>query len=186
MQCDHRMQGEGFKLKIGMNMKIKAFFAMAAACCLAFSCSGPVELGGSWVIDSVNGEKVVTGEKIPFINFNEADGRIHGCFGVNIVNGTYTLDGDKLTFSQLASTMMAGLPADMEVESKVNAAIGTVASVEVKGENMSLKNAEGDVVLTLVKAAENPRAAGTDGASASEPADSVVALGAAADSTATE
>ena len=128
-----------------MIMKIKAFFAMAAACCLAFSCSAPVELGGSWVIDTVNGEKVTTSEKI--------DGRIHGCFGVNIVNGTYTLDGDKLSFGQMATTMMAGLPADMEVENRINAAAGTVASVEVKGETMSLKNAEGDVVLTLVKAA---------------------------------
>ena len=137
-----------------MIMKIKAFFAMAAACCLAFSCSAPVELGGSWVIDTVNGEKVTTSEKIPFINFNEADGRIHGCFGVNIVNGTYTLDGDKLSFGRMATTMMAGLPADMEVESKIDAAAGTVASVEVKGETMSLKNAEGDVVLTLVKAAD--------------------------------
>ena len=136
-------------------MKIKAIFAVAAACCLAFSCSTPVELGGSWVIDTVNGEKVTTSEKIPFINFNEADGRIHGCFGVNIVNGTYTLDGDKLSFGRMATTMMAGLPADMEVESKINAAAGTVASVEVKGETiMSLKNAEGDVVLTLVKAAD--------------------------------
>ena len=132
-------------------MKIKAIFAMAAACC---SCSTPVELGGSWVIDTVNGEKVTTSEKIPFINFNEADGRIHGCFGVNIVNGTYTLNGDKLSFGRMATTMMAGLPADMEVESKINAAAGVVASVEVKGETMSLKNAEGDVVLTLVKAAD--------------------------------
>ena len=157
-------------------MKIKAIFAMAAACCLAFSCSTPVELGGSWVIDTVNGEKVTTSEKIPFINFNEADGRIHGCFGVNIVNGTYTLDGDKLSFGRMATTMMAGLPADMEVESKLGAALGTVASVEVKGDVMSLKDAEGNVVLTLVRT-EAP----ADPASA--PADSVVALEAAPEST---
>ena len=96
-------------------MKIKAIMAMAAACCMAFSCSSPVELGGAeWVFDTVNGEKVVTSEKTPFIEFNEAEGRVHGCLGVNIVNGGYTLDGNNLTFSQLASTMMAGLPADME------------------------------------------------------------------------
>lgn len=133
-------------------MKIKAFIAMAAACCMAFSCNSPVELGGAdWVFDTVNGEKVMTSEKTPFIEFSETDGRVHGCLGVNIVNGSYTLDGNKLTFSQMASTMMAGLPADMEVEGKIGAALGTVASVEIKGETMSLKDSEGNVVLTLVK-----------------------------------
>ena len=131
------------------------------------------------MFDTVNGEKVVTSEKTPFIEFNEAEGRVHGCLGVNIVNGGYTLDGNNLTFSQLASTMMAGLPADMEVESKLGAALGTVASVEVKGDVMSLKDAEGNVVLTLVRT-EAPAEP------ASAPADSVVALEAAADSTAAE
>lgn len=154
-------------------MKIKAFLAIAAACCMAFSCSSPVELGGAdWVFESVNGEKVETSEKTPFLQFDETEGRVHGCLGVNIVNGGYTLDGDKLTFSQLASTMMAGLPSDMEVESKLGAALGTVASVEVKGEVMSLKDAEGKVVLTLVRT-ETPAESGA------APADSIVALEAA-------
>ena len=153
-----------------MIMKIKAFFAMAAACCLAYACSSPVELGGAdWVFDTVNGEKVVTSEKTPFLQFNVEEGRVHGCLGVNIVNGGYTLDGNKLSFSKLASTMMAGLPADMEVESKLGAALDTVASVEVKGETMSLKDAEGKVVLTLVRT-ETPAEPET------APADSVVAF----------
>lgn len=160
-------------------MKFKAIIAMAAACCMAFSCSSPVVLGGSdWVFDTACGEKVVTSEKTPFIRFDEAEGRVHGCLGVNIVNGSYTLDGKNLTFSQMASTMMAGLPSDMDVESKLGAALGTVASVEVKGETMSLKDAEGNVVLTLVKSetpVETEAVTSATPAAETAPADSVAA-----------
>ena len=127
-----------------------------AASLLAFSCK-PSTLNGKWNITAVNGETVKTVEKTPFIEFNEAESRIHGCFGVNIVNGTYTHENGKLDFNfgNVAMTMMAGIPQDMEVENKIREAAATVTNAKIKGKTLSLFNAEGKEVLTLAKDAKS-------------------------------
>ena len=133
---------------------MKKLFALAlilAASLLAFSCK-PSSLNGKWNITAVNGETVKTVEKTPFLEFNEAEGRIHGCFGVNTVNGSYTFGEDgKLSIDNLMMTMMAGVPQDMEIENKVREAANTVVAAKVKGGKLSLLDADGKEVLTLVK-----------------------------------
>ncbi len=134
-------------------MKKLVVYALAlAACTMALSCgSQSVSLSGDWIFDTVDGEKVSAVEKTPFLSFDEAEKRVHGCLGVNVVNGSYTFKGDSLKFSPMASTMMAGLPQDMELEGKLGAALVKVATVEFDGNSMSLKDAAGELVLTLVK-----------------------------------
>ena len=117
---------------------------------LARSCS-PSSLDGKWNIATEGGEAVKTVEKTPFIQFNEAEGRIHGCFGVNTVNGSYTFEDGKLAIDNLMMTMMAGIPQDMQVENKVREAAGNVVSAKVKGDKLSLFDASGKEVMTLVR-----------------------------------
>lgn len=135
-----------------MNMK-KIFVAMTlilAVGLMAFSCK-PGTIDGKWIIRTVNGEAVQTAEKTPYITFNEAEGRINACFGVNTANGSYRFEDGKLSIDNLMMTMMAGLPKDMEVENKVREAVGNVASAKVSGDKLSLFNAAGTEVLTLVR-----------------------------------
>ena len=47
----------------------------------------------------------------PQVVLNGETGRFAGSGGVNRLMGGYTVDGTGLTFSQVASTMMAGAPA---------------------------------------------------------------------------
>lgn len=133
---------------------MKKLFAMTlilAAGLLALSCK-PAALNGKWTITAVNGEAVKTVEKTPFLEFNEAENRIHGCFGVNTVNGSYAFGEDgKFSIDNLMMTMMAGVPQDMEVENKVRDAANTVVSAKIKGDRLSLLDADGKEVLTLVK-----------------------------------
>lgn len=65
-------------------------------------------LNTHWSLIVLNGEDITFDEKErkPHVIFN-ADNRISGSDGCNSIMGTYTVDGDKLTFSQVASTMMA-------------------------------------------------------------------------------
>lgn len=130
---------------------MKKLFAMTlivAAGLLAWACK-PGTLNGEWKIDAVNGETVTTVEKTPFLQFDEAESRVHGCFGVNTVNGSYTFDNGKLDIGNLMMTMMAGVPQDMEVENKVRAAMGTVVAAKIKGDKLALLDAEGAEVVTL-------------------------------------
>lgn len=123
---------------------------IAAAGLLALSCR-PDSLSGKWTISTVNGETVTTVEKTPYIDFNEAEGRINACFGVNTVNGSYRYENGKLAVDNLMMTMMAGVPQDMEIENKVREAANTVVAAKVKGGKLSLLDADGKEVLTLVK-----------------------------------
>lgn len=123
---------------------------IVAAGLLAIACKSG-SLNGEWTIISVNGETVTTVEKTPFLQFNEAESRIHGCFGVNTVNGSYSFENGKLAIDNLMMTMMAGVPQDMEVENKVRAAMGTVVSAKIKGDKLSLLDAEGAEVVTLIR-----------------------------------
>ena len=123
---------------------------IAAAGLLALSCR-PDSLSGKWTIATVNGEAVTTVEKTPYIDFNEAEGRINACFGVNTVNGSYRFENGKLAVDNLMMTMMAGAPQDMAVENKVREAFTGVVSARVKGDKLSLLDASGKEVIGLVK-----------------------------------
>ena len=130
--------------------KLIAMALIAAAGLFAVSCKSE-SLNGKWTIKTVNGETVQTVEKTPYIDFNEAEGRINGCFGVNTVNGSYTFEDGKLAIDNLMMTMMAGIPQDMQVENKVREAAGNVVSAKVKGDKLSLFDASGKEVMTLVR-----------------------------------
>lgn len=130
--------------------KLIAMTLILAAGLFALSCK-PASLNGKWTISTVNGETVQTVDKTPYIDFNEAEGRINACFGVNTVNGAYKYEDGKLAIDNLMMTMMAGLPQDMEVENKVREAVASVASAKVSGDKLTLFDAAGSEVLTLVR-----------------------------------
>ena len=131
--------------------------AAAAALCALSSCGGQPEVNGRWDITSVAGTTVSVADSLsesaPFIEFNAAEGRIHGNTGCNIMNGSYTLDGKKLTLGPVATTMMAGPEAMMELESKVLDAVNSAASVKsVSEDRLQVLDAEGNVTMELTRA----------------------------------
>lgn len=131
--------------------KIASFIAAAAVAFSLASCASEQSLEGHWNFKSLNGEEVVTSEKTPFLEFNEAESTVHGCLGVNIVNGAYKFEEGKISFGNMAMTMMAGLPEDMEVESSLNEALKLAAGAKVSGNTLSITDADGAVIMTLEK-----------------------------------
>src|SRR5688500_7301613 len=71
--------------------------------------------------------------------------RVAGSGGCNRMMGSYALDGSKLTFSQIAGTMMA-CPQGMEVERAFYAALPRVATWRIDGETLELFDAGGAAV----------------------------------------
>lgn len=130
----------------------------AAAIFALNSCGSQPDLNGTWAISSIAGEEVALpdslSEAAPFIEFNAAESRIHGNTGCNIMNGTYTMDGKKLTFGGMATTMMAGPQELMELESKVLNAVNNAASFKSGPEGtVQILDAEGNVAMVLTKKA---------------------------------
>ncbi len=123
--------------------------------------------GTSWdVIAYNNGKQAVTsvlaGSTLTMI-FGE-DGSLSGSSGCNNYNGSYTLDGDKITIGPLAATRMAcSEPAGvMEQEAQFWAALATAATYRIEGKRLALRTQDGALAVDAAipapaaAASENP------------------------------
>lgn len=74
--------------------------------------------------------------------------RVSGSGGCNRVTGTYQVNGEQLTFSQMAGTMMACI-AGMDTENAFLQALGRVNQWKITGQYLDLLDADGKVVARL-------------------------------------
>ncbi|MDL2222629.1 copper resistance protein NlpE N-terminal domain-containing protein [Bacteroidales bacterium OttesenSCG-928-M11] len=94
-----------------------------------------------WKLVELMGNPVNTpeGAKEPFMTL-KTDGRVHGNFGCNTFNGSYALRiGNRISFSQMASTMMMCL--NMETESKFSEVLSIADNYSIDGDNLTLNRA---------------------------------------------
>ncbi len=118
------------------------------------ACTGtglpPTNLNGtSWNLASLNGQPVLDGTQ-PTLTF--ADGQVSGNASCNGIGGDYTLRGDKLTFEALMSTLMACFPEEtMQQEQAYLAALGSTASYQVEGDQLTLFDAEGNKLADFTR-----------------------------------
>jgi len=132
-------------------MSLPVVLGMMASC--SDSKADVQKLNGKWTIVEVNGMKVET-EKMPYIEFNMAENKVHGNAGCNMFNTVIKPDAQNssaFTMNQAAATMMAC--PNMDVESKI---FRTFESVKgVKGDKdpnkMLLTDASGNTLLVLKK-----------------------------------
>ena len=107
----------------------------------------PKSLGGAaWQLEDLAGRGVIDNSRVT-LQF-VADGKVAGSGGCNRYSGSVTLKGSRITFTPLASTMMACAPALMDQETHFFAALtqaDTVAYdktgallIHVKGESKPL------------------------------------------------
>ncbi|WP_019136603.1 META domain-containing protein [Cellulomonas massiliensis] len=82
----------------------------------------------------------------------DGDGQLVGKAGVNRVRGTWTLEGDTLTFGPVVSTMMAGPPGPTAVEQAVTALLAGPLVLRTEDDGAPLGALElvaGGATLTL-------------------------------------
>ena len=129
--------------------------AIAAGIFAISSCCQKVDIAGDWTVNEVNGETLpalLEGQEAPFLSFDPEEGRLHGNTGVNIINSTYTIDGNKLELGPAMSTMMAGPQEWMEAESEILAALDNARTVRTVDETtIELCDSTGTAVLSLVR-----------------------------------
>jgi len=108
-----------------------------------------------WKIVEVGGQPVVVTQQLrePQRVLNGQDGRFAGSGGVNRLMGGYTVDGKGLTFSPVASTLMAGAPEAMQQEQAIVAALGAVREFSIAGDQLTLVDDSGQPVLRAVAVA---------------------------------
>ena len=103
----------------------------------------------SWQLTRL-GDKTVTPDPQhgPNITLHSEQHRVTGSGGCNRITGSYTLDGDKLKFGQMASTMMACV-SGMDTEHAFLDALGKTDAWKIAGDKLELLDASGKTVATL-------------------------------------
>jgi copper homeostasis protein (lipoprotein) len=91
---------------------------------------------------------VADGQREPHFVLQSETRRVTGSGGCNRMAGSYTLEGSKISFSQMAGTMMA-CPDGMDVERAFHTALQTVSRWHIDGETLALFDAAGESVASF-------------------------------------
>jgi len=103
-----------------------------------------------WKVISIGGAVVTVGDRQrePHLLLHPADGRFSGHGGCNALNGSYSLDGDRIRFKQTAATMMA-CPEGMEQEQALHQALASVEAWRINGQRLDLLDDSDKVIMQL-------------------------------------
>lgn len=100
-----------------------------------------------WVLTGLNGEAVSVTESMmtPSIRFDREAGLAAGNSGVNQFSGGYTLTDGSIEFGPMRSTMMAGPPEAMELESTFMQALNAMTGWRIV--DGTLEFLDGEMVI---------------------------------------
>ncbi len=119
---------------------------LLAAGCGSDDGGAPATLEGtSWILEPGPPPLDELGDTPPTASF--ADVSVSGFGGCNSFGGDYEVDGDQITFGQLASTLMACPEPQMSIETEYLAALQSATTWSIDGSKLSLGNADGEEVL---------------------------------------
>ena len=123
-------------------MNIKSFAIMAGVLALA-ACGdntpNPEMLKGANFIAAGTGTDIT-------LSFDANEMRVNGQV-VNLYNGTYEVNGDKIKFGPFASTMMMGPMDAMQTEQDYFQFMATVESYDLTDARLTLENADGKEIV---------------------------------------
>lgn len=98
-----------------------------------------VELGGKAV-------EVKAGTREPHMVLRSEKNAVNGFPGCNTFRGSYEINGDSLRFNNMASTLMACLPAGSDTEKNFLSALKAAATQRISGETLELRDQDGKVI----------------------------------------
>jgi heat shock protein HslJ len=113
----------------------------------------PASLEGEWQAIGINNGKqavvsVMNGTTVTAV-FG-ADGKLSGNDGCNNYNGTYTLDGDKITIGPIATTRMACDQAVMDQETAYLNALAKASTYTLGKDSLELRDADGALLVDYI------------------------------------
>lgn len=133
----------------------KILYIIPATMLLLASCAtskSAYTVAGEWSVTNLNGQSITPSDETPFLGFDTSKGHVYGFTGCNRLTGEINLKdfaNGKPDFSKMGMTRM--LCPDNTYERSFMDALGKVKSSEVKGDEMLLKDANGNVIITLKK-----------------------------------
>ena len=146
----HPVEYESFMMKRIFIPLLPALATIALAGCTATAertaSDEPLE-NTYWKLINLEGVAVeaVDNQREAHVVLHTEENRVAGSGGCNRLMGSYQLDGETLSFSQMATTMMACADG-MQTEHAFLGALEAVSAWEITGLNLTLKDGAGDDV----------------------------------------
>lgn len=140
-QSQRYLVGEGRLFHLDQNGQ-RISGALAAQYTLIKNLADPQLENKRWVLSELMGKAVVAGQgqKAAFLQFDNENARVSGNASCNNFFGSYELrEGNRISFGQLGSTMMACL--DMSAESTFLQILQKVDNYAIKDDTLSLNKA---------------------------------------------
>lgn len=110
-------------------------------------------LGGNWTIIKVGETNIDRDEDMPYIFFEPKEGIFYANNGCNTLNGSFTLDTNKITFHNVITTLRlcAEVTFDHEINAVVNNEIASVLKFNEEGAEtfLNLTSPSGKALMTL-------------------------------------
>ena len=125
--------------------------ALALSACTAEGAGASPSLTGAWKLTSygpADAQTPAVEDVEAGLTFNE-DGTVTGNAGCNGLGGSYAVEGDQVTFSEVVSTLMACDDPRMAQEDAVIQALNGTATFKIEGNTLTLTN--DDMVLVLIR-----------------------------------
>jgi heat shock protein HslJ len=135
---------------------------------LRFDAAPRNPLLGKWVVDSYGIPPSTVTAVLPDTALDIAFGivSVGGFAGCNSFSGTYGTNGNVVRISQLATTRLACEQPVMDQETAFLAALGGVARIDSRGNQLNLEDRDGHLLVALVRpSTEEPGASASPGAS---------------------
>lgn len=110
-------------------------------------------IAGEWAIIAAGTTQISGDEDLPYINFNQTEGRFYGSNGCNVLNGSYAVNGQSISFSNVLATMK--YCPGVEFEQKINAVVcdnNTVSASIIRHKDctvLEFTDSQGRKLLTL-------------------------------------
>jgi heat shock protein HslJ len=112
--------------------------------------SEPATLTGTWKLTSYRASDVLSSvvtNAEAFLTFNE-DGTVTGTSGCNEFGGSYTVEGDQITFNEIVSTLkLCDSPLMGQEEAMQQVMAGTAAYQIVDNNILSINNGDRELIL---------------------------------------
>jgi heat shock protein HslJ len=103
-----------------------------------------------WKLTDLGGAAVASGVHQPHFILTSKTHHVTGSGGCNRVMGSYEVKDDRLTFSQMVSTMMA-CPQGMDTEKAYLDALRKVQKYTIEGQDLTLMDGDGQVVARFTR-----------------------------------
>lgn len=138
-------------LKLFLFLLLPVLFITMQSCKTTQNKLSSGSLEGKWILKSMNGEAAASlfSTKMPTLNFDFNEKSVFGNGGCNSYGGSFILSGNKLSVSNVVSTMMACFGA--EKESTFFQVLSKESEISVNNNELIFKQ-DGKTVLVFEKA----------------------------------